>query len=488
MSSFKQKTFNNVLFNTIAKIVAFIFQAIANIILSRNLLSSDYGIVGFANIFVSFLNQFSDLGLNSAVVHRKTLDEKALYTGFTVKLGIALGVYSIAFIASSLAIYIFNDSSVVAVIKILSFNFIFNCFAFLPTTLLKRDLDYKKITIATIGQTLTTSIISIALALSGYKYWSIVIANIAGSLMMVIIINALKPTVIKFKYDSKISRELLGYGTSLSATFFLVFILFNIDNFIIGAVLGATSLGYYMIAFNWGTMICNILTTIVGSVLFPTFTKISDNKTRLKNAYLNVLEFVTFLGVLVNTTLIICSKDFLVVILGHGTDKWLPALASLNILLCYGIIRLILEPIGSVIMSLGLNKALFKANAIAAIVQITLLYPALKYGGITGASIVVTISYLSQYLIFYPVINEVINVNIAELIDRVKYPLITSISITIIMYAFQGTRYYTYETNVITFIVKAVIVIVLYVVSNGMITNWKVLRESFKMISSANAQ
>jgi len=124
--SLKQRTFNNVAYTGVARIVALVFQAMANIILSRSLSSSDYGLVGFANIFVNFMSQFSDLGLNSAVVQKKQLDDTALYTGFTMKLGIAFSIYLISFVTSGLAVFFFDNPAVVDVIKLMALNFIIN--------------------------------------------------------------------------------------------------------------------------------------------------------------------------------------------------------------------------------------------------------------------------------------------------------------------------------------------------------------------------
>ena len=76
MDSLKQLTFNNIAFNATAKIISVVCLGISSIILTRTLLPSDYGVVGFAMIFVNFLSQFNDLGFSSAVGQRKELDER----------------------------------------------------------------------------------------------------------------------------------------------------------------------------------------------------------------------------------------------------------------------------------------------------------------------------------------------------------------------------------------------------------------------------
>ena len=95
----------------------------------------------------------------------------------------------------------------------------------------------------------------------------------------------------------------------------------NGDNFAISAMRGAKTLGYYAVAFNWGSMVCVMLGGVVLSVLFPTFSRMQSDRQRMKKAYLQVLEYVSFVGILVNMGLLAVSKDFLFFVLGHGTEK-----------------------------------------------------------------------------------------------------------------------------------------------------------------------
>jgi len=479
MSSLKQKTFNNVSFSAITRIVAFFFQALANIILSRTLLSGDYGLVGFANIFINFLAQFSDLGVNSAVIQRKDLDEKALYTGFTMKLGVGLGIYLLAIMGSGLAVLFFDNHAVVNVIKVLALNFLINSFAFLPTSLLKRGLDYKKISIANICQTIFNSSLAIILALAGFKYWSIVLANLVATLAMVVALNILKPVKIRFAFDKNIAREFMTFGSSLTFSLFIGFVIFNLDNFIIGAVRGSSELGYYMIAFNWGSIICLILGSVVNNVLFPTFSRMDGDKERIKRAYLKILEYVSFIGIMANTLLLLMSRDFLVQLLGHGSDKWLPALQSLRILAVYGIIRLLLEPVANVFMSLGLTKIILRTTAISALLEVVLLYPALKLYGLEGVALLITITYVSQYAIYMPALRRILNISYGELFTAIKqsiYPALFIIIFGIVL------NIYIVENAMLYFVFKVIVLGTAYLIIYGAINGWKFVKEAKEMM------
>jgi O-antigen/teichoic acid export membrane protein len=484
MSSLERKTFKNVSYTAGARGVAIVFQAIANIILSRELLPSDYGLVGFASIFVTFFAQFSDLGLNSAVVQRKELDERAIYTGFTMKLGIGFMLYMIAFASSWFALLLLDNPDIVLIIKILALNFIFNCFGFLPITQIKRELNYKFIAYANVIQTAFSSTLAIILALNGFSYWSIVFSNIFGVLAFVIAINAFRPMKIRIIFDKATARQYLNYGTSLSLIGFIVFTMFNVDNFIIGAVSGVAVLGFYSIAFNWGSTVCDTLGAVINTVLFPTFSRMDQDRERVKAAYLRVLEYVGAMAFLVNITLLLVSEDFIVHVLGQGTDKWMPALVSFRILCVYGILRALLEPVANVFMALDLNKVMLRITLLSTLLQLIFIYPAIIYCGIEGVSMLVTTTYFLQFLFYYKTINREIGVKIRELVKSVQYSACTAIIVVAIYMAFN--RFFSVGSLIDVFILSAVITFS-YIIIYGIISNWRILREIKSLMTNATA-
>ena len=91
-TSYERLTFRSIGYNSIAKVLMYVFSAVASIVLGRCLLASDYGIVSFAFIFINFMANFADFGIGSALIQRKDLDRSALDTAFTMKLLIGIVV------------------------------------------------------------------------------------------------------------------------------------------------------------------------------------------------------------------------------------------------------------------------------------------------------------------------------------------------------------------------------------------------------------
>ena len=145
----------------------------------------------------------------------------------------------------------------------------------------------------------------------------------------------------------------------------LVFLILNMDNFLVGSKMGSAKLGYYALAFTWGSFICGLLYDTVNNVLFPAFSAIQDDTAAMRRWYLKTVDMVGFVAVVANTALLANVHFFLVTFLGKGTDKWVPAATALKILCVYGIMRVITEPISNCIMARGRTKILLHATALS---------------------------------------------------------------------------------------------------------------------------
>ena len=480
--SLKATTLRNVGYNSFAKVILMVVLAVANIIMTRTLAPSDYGIVGFAGIFTAFLAQFSDFGIRSAVIQQKEIEPQDLYTAFTIKFVIGLIIFALAFLGAPLAVRFFDNPAIVLVIRVMSFTFVLNTFAILPEILLTRKLDYKKIALANLIPALINSATAVTLALMGFQYWSLVIALLVMSLSTCVMMNALQPVRYCFGFSRVAAARFIRFGGNVFVSGFIAFLIFNADNFLIGAVKGSNALGYYSLAFNWGSMVCGMIATIVLSVLFPTFSKMQGDRERLKNSYLKVLQYISFGGVLVNMTLFVVSRDFLFLVLGHSTDKWLPALTALRILCFYGVVRLLLEPVGQVVMALANTRVMRQATMLVATIELVGLYPALRFLGIEGVALLVTVAYMAQYAIYYSVMQSELQISVRELLSTVG-PALWGMLLLFLVFMIGDVVGVGGIGSLLVFSVKIASCIVIYLVAYGATTKWQLYKDIRKLMS-----
>jgi len=468
----------NISYSAIGKIVAFGFQAIANIILSRELAASDYGIVNFAMIMVNLMRLLSDVGINNAAVQRKELNDEALSTAFTLKLLIGTFIYLILYGCSGFAVYFFDDPNVVTVIRLLALTIIINTFAFIPCTRLSRELRLKEIVIAETANTLSSSLIAVTMAVNGFKFWSIVVGFIVSNAVFALIVNCYRPGRIIFAMNREIAKDLVKYGSSVLLAGLVSFAVYNFDNLVVGSFGGASQLGYYGLAFNWGSMVCGIMSAVVLSVLFPTFSRMQDDKGKMKQAYLDVLQYTAIFSVLWNLTLFCVADRFLVHVLGKGTDKWLPALDSLRIFCVYGVVRSLIEPTNTLLMASGNARLVLKSGALVALIELLFIYPAIKFGSITVVSAVVFVAFVFQVFLLRKYIFQTYGVTFKD-VAKIMLPTM-GVAVVVGAVYFLGTGFLVNSLPGLLLAVMAVCS--LYLVAYGWFTHWQHYSRIVKLV------
>jgi lipopolysaccharide exporter len=474
----KGKTIRNISYNAAGKAVTLALVSISNIILARILVPNDYGIVAFANVIVGLLWLFNDFGVNTAVVQKPSLGKKDLYTAFSVKIGLGCAAACVGLIMAPLATFFFDNADVVNVIRVLCANFILAVFCFIPGVLMTRELEYKQLTVIAVVSTASGTLVSIIMAIAGYRYWSLVGSVVMISIVNAILYNVMKPVRIKISYDHRIAKNIMIFGGSVLLSRVVIYGIFNSDNFIIGALNGADVLGYYALAFNWGAFVCTLASSVVLSVLFPTFSRIQGDRKKLCLWYLAVIEKIAFFGVVSYVILFVVAREFLIEILGGGTDKWMQSSSCLRIFCAYGLIRILLEPIGSVCMAIGKPGTILKANLLAVVFQIAFIYPVLKSFGIEGVAVLVTVAYSLQYFIYVKETYKQIGLKGSDVVERIWSSLILIPVASLAML----DKYHEY--TMVWLIGKVVLTAVICVSVHGVITKWKLEKEVRVLLAS----
>src|SRR4029453_2067219 len=93
-------------------------------------------------------------------------------------------------------------------------------------------------------------------------------------------------------------RRLLRFGTLTTSGGVLSFVHENWDDWLVGRVFGAASLGFYTKAYALtNNTLSGLSKNLVNGVMFPSYTQMKDDKARLMRGYLKSLDFVLLMMV-----------------------------------------------------------------------------------------------------------------------------------------------------------------------------------------------
>ena len=187
------KTKSSLYWNVALKIIYEVFRFATAIIVARILDPKDFGIVSIATMVIYYANSFTNFGFNQALVQRKDITEKHINSVFTFDLVISLAMGLLALLSSDAISRFFNSPESADVIRILSLVFILTTLHDLPYILLRREIEFKTISIVDMFREIGMSLLTLVLAYYGFSDWSIVWGHLVPLFLAAILLYSRRP-------------------------------------------------------------------------------------------------------------------------------------------------------------------------------------------------------------------------------------------------------------------------------------------------------
>jgi O-antigen/teichoic acid export membrane protein len=384
--------------------IAFVVQ----IILARILVPADFGLVALAYLALNSLNLFAELGFGSALIYRKDRVREASYTAFimVVAAGLALSLIGVA--GAPLASAFFREPRLTAVLRVLSATIFIGSFGQVPISLLTKDMDFRKRFIPMALPGFVSGMVSIPCALSGLGVWSLVAGQVTQAVVTSLSGLLLCDWKPRLQFDRKLAVEMFDYGKHIIGSSLLVFAITNVDNTFVGRVLGKDILGAYNQAYNLANKPATQITRVIGLVMFPAFSKIRDNMPAMKRAFFESARYIALLSMPFSVGMIFFGGDFIYTVYG---EKWAAAIVPLQWLAIYGGLRSVAANMGNVFKAGGKPKWLTYIALWRLTTMLLFLYPATKYYGIVGVSILSAVVSVVDFVISATLVNRIIQAN-----------------------------------------------------------------------------
>lgn len=382
---------------------------------------------------------FRDLGFGAALIYKKD-DENhaAANTAFIILPIVATIIFALTYFAAPFAATFFDNSTVEPVIRIMALTLVIQSLGTVPTMLLEKELEFKKKVLPETLPKLGYAFVSISLALLGYGVWSIVYGQITSALMMLFLIWMVSDWRPTFKFDRGVARELFGYGKHILGASVVIFLITNIDDAIVGRMLGMEALGFYTIAYTISNLPATQITHLVGRVMFPAYSKLQDDQDALRHAYLKTLKYVSMLSVPAAFGIFVIAPDFVSVVLG---EKWMPAVPVLQVLCFFGLSRSIAATTGSIFQATGRPEILLKTSFLQLIAMLLLIYPLVIRYGIVGVGLAVTIPIFIQTIVQVYIVHRILHMNFKDVYITMFPTCLSSIIMTICLFLLKNKVY-----------------------------------------------
>ncbi len=317
-------------------------------VLARLLTPADFGLVAMAMIVVSFVDVWSDIGVEYALIHNRKPTVAAYNTAWTLRLTQGLVVSSLVVAVAPLAAIYFREPRVTLLLWVLAAAPILSAARNIGVVDFRKELRLEK----EFKLLVTSKVVSVAgtLACAWYlrDFWALVFGILFGTLIEVIgsyVIHPFRP-----RLSLADARSFRGYWFATLANGLGHFTEAKLDEVLVGRFGSTSTMGVYSLASEFGQLPVSELAAPLNKTLVPTMSMLQAEIDRMRTAFLNYMSALAFLLVPACVGMALVSGPFLRVVLG---EQWVGGTLVMQILALFAILRSGILAIANALVGLG---------------------------------------------------------------------------------------------------------------------------------------
>ncbi len=356
-----------------------IMNLVVIVLLSRVLGPSGMGVIAFAMLTVEIFNILRDFGLKDTLIYDQESDDRLREAAFFSIFLLGLFQALVLAAAAPLAGGLIDDPVIVPVLMWLALLFPINAVTAVQEAILQREFQFGRLALAEIGAVVVKATVTIALIALGAGVWSFVSGLLLGSALRagaLWLLSDWRPRRVQVQLHKL--REFIRYGRHIMATTLGSALGDRLDQIIIVAVMGETALGLYFVAARVPEILVTGVNTVLGKIVFPAFSRMSEDTVRLSAAYRTVVAGSMMLMAPISLGLAAVSPLLVPVVFGDAYVEAVPVLAFLAAL---GVPVSLAWASGDFFKATGRPSYLWKLMALEAVFMFPLVYAAARFGG-----------------------------------------------------------------------------------------------------------
>jgi O-antigen/teichoic acid export membrane protein len=361
------------------------------VIVARLLAPHDFGVFGIALLAMSALETFSQTGFQAALVQKKGDVAPYLNNAWTVSIIRGISLFGILFLGAPYIAFFFNNLEATPVIRVIGASLLVGGFTNSGIVYFQKELEFGKQSLYRLSMTIADFVVVFIAALILRNVWALVYGLLAGSFAGVAASYVIHPYRPHLILDMAKTRELFGFGRWVLGSAVLVFLITQGDDAFVGKFLGVTMLGFYQMAYRISNIPATEITHVISQVTFPAYAKMQDDLSRLREAYVRVLQLTVFLSGPIAGIIFVLAPDFTGIFLG---EQWLPMVPTMQVLVLWGFIRSVGATTGPIFSAIGKPEISTKLQFLLLILLGIIIYPFSMTWGIFGTSLAVLLATL----------------------------------------------------------------------------------------------
>lgn len=464
-------------------VVSRVLQILMLVFLASLLAPRDFGLMGIAMLTLGALKQFSKLGINAALVQKESEDvDHYLDTAWVLNLVRYGLIAAIMVLGAPLVAQLFSEPRA---------TFILQVFAIVPlarglknpaVVYFRKDLEYHRLFFYRVSGSVAQFVVAIAWAIVSPTVWALIGSLIVQDVVRTVASYGLHSYRPSLSFNLDRAKEIIDYGKWITGSSILYFLSTEGDDVIVGALVSATALGFYQLAYRLSNAPATEISEVISGVMFPTFSKIQNDVEALQSAYLRVLQVMSFVAFPASFGIAMVAPSFVRAFLGQ---EWLPMVTAMQLLALYGLTRAIGKTCSPIWKAIGRPDYVTKLTALRVALIAIGIVPLTSMYGIEGTALLVTgIAVVPMLPLDLHFLAKSIDLGYAAIAREMAYPLAGSFAMSASVLAVQNALA---VSAVVEFFALVLVGVVSYAVAVGIMVvsfDWGIERNLLSVVDS----
>ena len=324
----RSKVFSNLIWRFFERGGSQLVSFAVSIVLARLLDPALYGTVSKVTVITAILLVFVDSGMANALIQKKSPDDLDFSSVFYFNICFCLLLYTALFFTAPWISVLYREPGLTPVVRVLGLTLVVAGLKNVQQAYVSKTLQFKRFFFATLGGTLFSAVLGIAMALKGFGVWALV----AQQLSDVTVNTAILWITVRWRpkriFSWKRLTGLLSYGWKLLVASLIDQVYLKIYPLIIGIRYTNEDIAFYEKGMNWPNLVVENISTSMDSVLLPVLSAEQDQRDRVREMTRRAIMTGTYVIMPLMAGLAACATPIVRLLM---TEKWLPSVPYLRI-------------------------------------------------------------------------------------------------------------------------------------------------------------
>jgi PST family polysaccharide transporter len=347
------------------------------VIMARLLDPEDFGLVAMVTVVTGVYDIFTSAGLSSAVIQKATVTDEQISTLFWINILVGTALCLLCLATAPVLVSFYHEPRLFWVTVAIGSGLLFSAAGVQHSALLQRQLRYVDLTVIETLSLLVSYAIGTSLAVAGFGYWALVCSTIALPGVNTALMWAISAWIPGMPRRGAGINSMLWFGGTVTLNTLVVYIAYNSDKLLLGRFWGADALGTYGRAYQLINVPTANLNSAIGGVAFSALSRIQDDPIRFRSYFLKGYSLFISMTAPITLFCALFADEIVLVALG---PKWADAATIFRLLTPTILVFSIINPLGWLLQSIGLQGKSLRIALVIAPLVITAYLLGLPYG------------------------------------------------------------------------------------------------------------